>query len=1243
MTKIANSIFKTFLLSLLIVGQVQLAKAQTASLLPNAVQQFFDNNGNPLTSGTVTTYVPSTSTLKTTWQDPNQATPWANPLTLNAAGRPPNNKGIFGDGSYRQVVKDRLNNIIWDQVTSSTGSSSGGGPTATGDGDLVGTIKPWAGMTAPNQYAFTYGQEVSRTTYAILFAAITSTQATFCTSASPTLTGLSDTTNFWVGMSVEISCVPAGFTTIISKTSSSVTMAVSANVTTNTSAVFFSWGRGNGITTFNLPDFRGFVIAGNNIMGGVASPRLTTAYFGATNPNSSGAAGGNESNTLALSQIPTGITSTNPAQSISVGTGAANIPTTTSGIGQGTVASGGGGPSFAPLATSAWNAALNQFTGSNAITVTSTNTGGLPHANVQPTKTANYIIKITPDANSATASGVTDIQGMTGSIGCGFGLSCTGNVISATISGNEATFDTLTAAAAASIPAQVNIVRTQGRIAVGDYGGASYARSPPSVAAAWRFQSADGQWWALNNRIVTPEMFGIVSGGTDNTAAFVQLATWLGIASSGGITNGGIIVNFLPGGDYRIWPSGGAAPGAAIQLANVNGVTFNFNGARIATNNTWVDPNASVFSITNSTNLIFNDPSYAALDASCTTISAFRCGLFFLVGESAAPWSGNIIWNNGTQSGGSAYVNVIGYNARGAPVGQQRGFSIINAKLQNVFYGAVFSGGGDNAFIRGLYANNVGRIYFPWNVSNHDVEVMATNTNGTFVSAMIKAYGWPESPAGKRETSNIKLVYKSMANTIPGGVASALDMQQGVAQINVSGAVNNGAGLIRLTVNSTADITTGNYMFVNSVGGVPNATGNWTVTVIDATHVDLQGSTFAGLYTAGGYMRSPASIRNVDIVLDTDSPVLEPPVINTYKENSDGSADVTTSGYTVENITIGGTAKGYDFAQPVMSLFLHNAYSVGTWVGETIRNISLKDLTIAGTSSSALIDATNIVNLRLDKVIAPSTVPFTITGYGTNVSAINSVATGIPSIRFPTTAGTVATNATTPVLVNATTGAVSCPTCVSTVSTQVFAATGTYTPSAGTLYTMFECWGAGGGGGGTANTAATIGAGAGGGGAGSYSSRLSTIASIGASQVVTIGAAGAAGASGNNAGGAGGDTSVGALCVGKGGTGGGGSAGSGAPVPGAGGVAGTGDLAGTGQSGGAFPAIANSQGYGGFGGTSSIGGGGAAVMTATTATGNAATGRGGGGGGGASFNTGGAAAGGIGGAGFVRATEYRNQ
>lgn len=74
----------------------------------------------------------------------------------------------------------------------------------------------------------------------------------------------------------------------------------------------------------------------------------------------------------------------------------------------------------------------------------------------------------------------------------------------------------------------------------------------------------------------------------------------------------------------------------------------------------------------------------------------------------------------------------------------------------------------------------------------------------------------------------------------------------GRAPQTVSGAADNGSGLIRLTVASTASWTTGMVAVVSSVGGVTAANGSWTITVVDATHVDLQSSTFSGTYTSGG-------------------------------------------------------------------------------------------------------------------------------------------------------------------------------------------------------------------------------------------------------------------------------------------------------------------------------------------------------------------------------------------------------
>ena len=70
--------------------------------------------------------------------------------------------------------------------------------------------------------------------------------------------------------------------------------------------------------------------------------------------------------------------------------------------------------------------------------------------------------------------------------------------------------------------------------------------------------------------------------------------------------------------------------------------------------------------------------------------------------------------------------------------------------------------------------------------------------------------------------------------------------------LQISGAANNGAGLIRLTTTIPHTYVSGDRVNVLNVGGVPNATGQWTVKIPNSTHVDLVGSTFAGAYTSGG-------------------------------------------------------------------------------------------------------------------------------------------------------------------------------------------------------------------------------------------------------------------------------------------------------------------------------------------------------------------------------------------------------
>lgn len=389
-----------------------------ATLLPNAKQQFFTPQGIPAAAGTVDMFVPPGNTRKTTWKSPtesvgNQNT---NPILLDAGGF----ATIYGDGSYRQVVKDADGNTIWDAVTASTGSGGGGGGgTATGDGDLVGTVKPWAGFQAPNQYLFSYGQAISRSTYSALFTALTYPVALICTGGLNVLSGISDTKSIPLNAPIEASCVPPG-TIVTAKATNSVTVSANASVSTAVTGRFFFYGNGDGSATFNVPDLRGRVVAGVDNMGGTAANRLTNFIAAA---NGLGTSGGAQSSTLAQGNLPAATLSTtivDPTHQHSTSLGVVSVQNG-SGTAQGNLLTTSGGTPVAP-ATSANGTGITASTSLGGSTV--------PFGVVQPTTELNYIIKVTPDANSSTASGVTDINGMTGSIGCGVGITCTGNIIS---------------------------------------------------------------------------------------------------------------------------------------------------------------------------------------------------------------------------------------------------------------------------------------------------------------------------------------------------------------------------------------------------------------------------------------------------------------------------------------------------------------------------------------------------------------------------------------------------------------------------------------------------------------------------------------------------------------------------------------------------------------------------------------------------------------------------------------------
>ncbi len=180
-------------------------------------------------------------------------------------------------------------------------------------------------------------------------------------------------------------------------------------------------------------------------------------------------------------------------------------------------------------------------------------------------------------------------------------------------------------------------------------------------------------------------------------------------------------------------------------------------------------------------------------------------------------------------------------------------------------------------------------------------------------------------------------------------------------QATVTGAANNGSGLIRLTVNRSDYWTTGDRVKVKGVGGVPNANGEWTITVIDGTHVDLQGSTFAGTYTSGGGMTSPNWLDQdlaVNYFRTTDAPA----GLATFWRDR---RMTKTAAYTIPRIISGAQFDNIGATGAIIltlpSLNNSGAYKKGTTFGFyvaaaqtlTIKAANSMTIRVAGTVSAA--------------------------------------------------------------------------------------------------------------------------------------------------------------------------------------------------------------------------------------------------------------------------------------------------
>lgn len=274
-----------------------------------------------------------------------------------------------------------------------------------------GSIMPYISRTAPTDWLLCYGQAVSRTTYSTLLGLLIPTLGTFTiTIAAPAVVTLSSH-GLVTGDAVVLSttgALPTGLTAntvqyfIVKIDANSFNLSTSyANAVAGTkitttgtqsgvhTAKAAPHGVGNGSTTFNIPDLRGRVLAGWDIMGGTSANRLTDTSEG-VDGDVFGRASGIESHTLTTAELAvhTHIQDSHNhtqnahdhAETVATGAGSATGITGTAGLPTGQVAI----PQRAE-ATTATN---------TATTATNQNAGsGNAHNITQPTIVVNYIIK----------------------------------------------------------------------------------------------------------------------------------------------------------------------------------------------------------------------------------------------------------------------------------------------------------------------------------------------------------------------------------------------------------------------------------------------------------------------------------------------------------------------------------------------------------------------------------------------------------------------------------------------------------------------------------------------------------------------------------------------------------------------------------------------------------------------------------------------------------------------------------
>ena len=243
---------------------------------------------------------------------------------------------------------------------------------------------------------------------------------------------------------------------------------------------------------------------------------------------------------------------------------------------------------------------------------------------------------------------------------------------------------------------------------------------------------------------VRPEDFGAVGDGMANDR--------VAIAKAFATVTGGGVIEFGGGRTYYLGSLALSAD-AAVSCSGAANVIVNGNGAKLVVTTTAVSQPA-ILRFTNPSNIRISNLQFR--DDGADPAAAKGAVAVRLLGDGLSGESHGVVIDNCSGDSLLAFLAVGGSSSH-----RINGIAVRDCSISNAYYGINCQNNGDGLRVSGFHTYNLRRAYFPYGVTNHDVEMTVDHDDtslGQDTCCLIKCYD--------RDTTGLKLRVRFVGSTV---------------------------------------------------------------------------------------------------------------------------------------------------------------------------------------------------------------------------------------------------------------------------------------------------------------------------------------------------------------------------------------------------------------------------------------------------------------------------------------------